>query len=129
MNIRIDPSSGVPIYIQIIEEIKVLIAGGILAPGDQLPSVRALAVSLRVNPNTVSKAYQEMERDGLTQTRRGEGTFVTERKENVQDDTRLEILREKIADLFTTAEKFGMDKSGLKKIFDEIMTEQTEGSR
>ena len=75
---HVDPASGLPIYLQLANQVKKATAGGILRPGDQLPSVRELAAQLAVNPNTVAKAYQELERDGVIATSRGKGTFVAE---------------------------------------------------
>lgn len=72
----INPKSGVPLYIQIKEEIKVLIIKGAYPPGEQLPTVRQLAVDLRINSNTVARAYSELEREGVISTHQGKGTFV-----------------------------------------------------
>ena len=71
-----------PIYIQIMFEIKRRISIGQLNPGEKLPSVRDLADELKVNPNTIVRAYQELEREGITETRRGMGTFVVENEKN-----------------------------------------------
>jgi GntR family transcriptional regulator len=73
---RLNPSSGVPIYRQIQDQIRYGIAAGLLRPGEQLPTVRALAVDLKVNPNTVIRAYMELEREGVLDTEQGSGTFV-----------------------------------------------------
>src|SRR5262245_52554233 len=75
---HLNPSSGVPIYRQIQDQILYGIASGLLTAGEQLPTVRALAVELSVNPNTVIKAYTELEREGLLTTEQGSGTFVAE---------------------------------------------------
>lgn len=72
----IDPKSGVPLYIQLQEEIKALIVKGAYPPGEQLPTVRQLAVDLRINSNTVARAYSELEREGIISTHQGRGTFV-----------------------------------------------------
>src|SRR5262249_36204508 len=72
----LNPNSGVPIYRQIQDQIRYGIASGRLQPGEQLPTVRALAVDLSVNPNTVIKAYTELERQGVLTTEQGSGTFV-----------------------------------------------------
>ncbi len=77
MFLKIDPKSGTPVYLQIIEQIKSQIASGRLRIGDRLPTVRDLAVDLRVNPNTVSKAYRELERDNVLEGRPGIGSFVS----------------------------------------------------
>jgi GntR family transcriptional regulator len=76
MNFTRDLNSGVPIYRQIQDQIRYAIASGKLRPGDQLPTVRGLAVDLKVNPNTVIKAYSELERLGVLTTEQGSGTFV-----------------------------------------------------
>lgn len=76
ITIRLNPTSGVPIYRQIQDQIRYGIASGQLSSGEQLPTVRALAVELSVNPNTVIKAYTELERAGVLTTEQGSGTFV-----------------------------------------------------
>src|SRR5262249_56617006 len=73
-----DPNSGVPIYRQIKDQVGYGIAAGLLRPGDQLPTVRALAVELSVNPNTVIKAYSELEQEGIVTSEQGSGTFVSQ---------------------------------------------------
>lgn len=78
MDFQIDFSSGVPIYVQLKDEIRYKVAAGLYPPGMQLPTVRQLAVSLRINPNTVSRVYSELEREGILATRQGKGTFVRE---------------------------------------------------
>lgn len=72
----VDPRSGVPLYVQLTEQIKRAIALGTLAPGEQLPTVKALALELTVNPNTVARVYRELERDGVIDTSPGRGSFV-----------------------------------------------------
>lgn len=76
MILTVDPASGLPLYLQIIQQVKWRIATGTLRPGERLPSVRDVAAELRINPNTVAKAFTELERDGVVETRRGSGTFV-----------------------------------------------------
>jgi GntR family transcriptional regulator len=76
ISFSLDPKSGVPIYRQIQDQVRYGIASGRLRPGEQLPTVRALAVDLSVNPNTVIKAYSELERQGLLTSEQGSGTFV-----------------------------------------------------
>lgn len=77
MHLRIDIDSGIPIYHQIAEQIKQIAAAGGIRPGEKLPSVRSLAVKLRVNPNTVQAAYRHLETEGTVDTRRGLGVFLT----------------------------------------------------
>ncbi|GAC1358933.1 MAG: GntR family transcriptional regulator [Vulcanimicrobiaceae bacterium] len=72
----IDPRSGVPIYHQLIEQVKRSVALGVLAPGEQLPTVKQLALDLTINPNTVARAYRDLERDEVIETAPGRGSFV-----------------------------------------------------
>jgi len=76
MELDLDPSSPVPLYLQLVEQVRRLVALGALRPGDQLPTVRELAVRTRVNRNTVGRAIQNLEREGVVRTRVGQGTFV-----------------------------------------------------
>jgi GntR family transcriptional regulator len=80
LKVQLDLKSGVPFYRQIIDQIKSAIATGRVASGDRLPTVRQLAVDLSINPNTVSRAYTELELTGLVETQMGSGTFVGQRK-------------------------------------------------
>jgi GntR family transcriptional regulator len=79
MKIDVDQTSNVPIYLQIMEAVQRLVATGRQQPGDQLPTVRQLAVDLRVNPNTVARAYLELEHRGVIASQQGKGTFVSSR--------------------------------------------------
>jgi GntR family transcriptional regulator len=79
LRLDLDPDSPLPLYAQVIAQIRRALATGALKPGAQLPTVRQLAVNLRINPNTVARAYAELERAGLIATRQGRGTFVNER--------------------------------------------------
>ena len=90
--IQIDPKSGVPFYRQIIDQVKSAIATGSVAPGDRLPTVRQLAVDLSVNPNTVSRAYTELELTGLVETQMGSGTFGGQRPVAKDDIERRRLL-------------------------------------
>lgn len=89
-NFEFDPNR--PIYLQIIEEIKKRAVRGLYPPGEKLPSVREMAQQMGVNPNTMARAYSELERDGFVFTKRGQGSFVTEQVDSVEDE------RERLAD-------------------------------
>ncbi|MCL4394839.1 MAG: GntR family transcriptional regulator [Chloroflexi bacterium] len=78
MEIRIDPDSAVPIYLQIVHSVKQQVAIGRLEPGEQLPTVRELATNLRINPNTVARAYDQLDTDHVITTQQGRGTYVRE---------------------------------------------------
>lgn len=81
MRISIDHRSGIPIYIQIMDQIRVAIASGSLKPGDQLPTVRQMATDLRVNWNTIAHAYRMLDEAGLISTQQGRGTFIWDKQE------------------------------------------------
>jgi GntR family transcriptional regulator len=73
---QLDPRSGLPTYLQLVQQVRQALRLGLLAPGDQLPTAREVVEKLAINPNTVLKAYRELERDGLVAPRQGRGTFV-----------------------------------------------------
>ena len=85
---RLDAHSGVPVYRQLIDQVQAGIASGTLNAGEQLPTVRQVAVDLAINPNTVSRAYREMEIRGLLDTQQGTGTFVADRRVEFSKDER-----------------------------------------
>ena len=78
--LKLDLRSGVPVYRQIIDQVRAGMAAGTLSSGDQLPTVRQLAVDLAINPNTVLRAYRELELGGMLETHQGTGTFISEKK-------------------------------------------------
>jgi GntR family transcriptional regulator len=81
----LDPALGVPIYRQIIQQVEYAILSGRLRTGDQLPTIRALAVALKINPNTIAKAYGEMEIRGILNTQVGSGTYISDKKIEPED--------------------------------------------
>jgi DNA-binding transcriptional regulator YhcF (GntR family) len=87
MLFRPNPSSGVPIYLQLMEQVKHSIETGALRPGEQLPGIRPLAEQLVVNPNTVAKAYRELEHEGVIELRQGAGAFVSGDAKKTKSDT------------------------------------------
>ena len=113
----IDTRGDKPIYEQIIDNIKELSVKGILKTNDKLPSIRELAGILTVNPNTVSKAYQELERQKVIETIRGRGTFMCEIKSSEIDSERLKKTMEKLKDICIELSHMGFDKN---KIIEEI---------
>ena len=107
MGFRIDTKSGVPFYRQIIEQVKFGIARGNLQTGDQLPTVRQLAVDLSINPNTVVRAYRELEIEGVIDTHQGSGTFVGNRKPQVDELERQRMLDQILTELLARASSYG----------------------
>jgi GntR family transcriptional regulator len=107
MRIQLDVKSGVPFYRQIIDQVKSAIATGRLEAGDRLPTVRQLAVDLSVNPNTVSRAYTELELTGLVETHMGSGTFVGQKKVEQDEVERRRILDEISQEFLSRASSHG----------------------
>ena len=94
MQLRISVQDGAPIYQQIVEQVKYLVAGGRLKPGDDVPPIRVLAEQLRINPNTVARAYLELEREGIVTMRQGFGTTVAQAKTLLHRREKLRLLAE-----------------------------------
>lgn len=107
MEFEIDARSGVPLYRQIIEQVKFAIARGRLNPGDQLPTVRQLSVDLSVNPNTVIRAYRALEIEGVLETHQGSGTFVGNHKPEIDRLERQRMLDQILTDLLARASTYG----------------------
>ncbi|MFO7973478.1 MAG: GntR family transcriptional regulator [Candidatus Hydrogenedentota bacterium] len=109
MHIHISASDGVPIYQQIVNQVKLLLASGRLQPGDELPPIRALAQQLLINPNTVARAYRELETAGILTKRRGAGTYVSDRGSPLARRERLRILRDSADALLAQARQLDID--------------------
>ena len=114
MLFRTNPSSGVPIYLQLMEQVKHAIETGALRPGEQLPGIRPLAEELVINPNTVAKAYRELEHEGVIELRHGAGAFVSGQAIVAEAIERLRargVTEEEIRRLFE-AELAGLTRTG-----------------
>ncbi|HEX41616.1 MAG TPA: GntR family transcriptional regulator [Phycisphaerales bacterium] len=130
MLLEIDHHSGVPIYRQIIDQIRKLIMAGSLAPGEQLMTVRDLAAGLKVNPMTVSKAYSLLEMEGLLERRRGVGLFVAELADNRRARTSVELIEQSLARAVATAVQLGIRREQVALIVDTLYAkyDSTQGS-
>jgi len=118
--IEVDLESGVPIYTQIVERIKEKVFGGELRPGEQLPTVRQLAADLRVNFNTVARAYAILHQEGVISTQRGRGTFVTERltQEDLQR-MREERLHDMVSAFLEAVARLGYSPEEVRRAVEE----------
>lgn len=103
----LDPKSGVPFYKQIILQVEFAIADGRFATGDQLPTVRSLAVDLKLNPNTVARAYNEMEIRGIVTTQQGTGTFISDKRLELSEVEREGMLESLARPFVTKAASYG----------------------
>ena len=113
INFKLDPKTGIPFYRQIIDQIKFGIASGSLKTGEQLPTVRALAVELKVNLNTVAKAYKELEIQNILETQQGTGTFINQVEISVTDIERESKLKEICTEFLTIAFSYGFTTDDL----------------
>ena len=121
----LDPKSGVPFYRQIIDQIRYGIAAGKLTVGDQLPTVRALAVQLKVNLNTVNKAYKELEIQNVLETQRGSGTFIGASTPTISDEERQKKITDICTEFLTVASNYGISNEELI----QELEKHTGGSR
>jgi GntR family transcriptional regulator len=118
MLMRIEPSSAVPVYRQIMDQIRYQVANGTLRPGDRLPSVRDLARQLPVNQNTVLKAYDLLARDGLLNRKQGDGTFVEEAPPALKKSERLRQVGSILAQAAAQAVHFEISPAELHELLD-----------
>ncbi|MBW8865698.1 MAG: GntR family transcriptional regulator [Verrucomicrobia bacterium] len=119
MQIHISTGDGVPIYLQIANQVKYLVAAGRLAAGDEIPPIRVLAHQLLINPNTVARAYLELERDGVVQKRHGSGTYISSAGSPLARKERLKILSERVDALVAEARHFEVDPAELLQLVKE----------
>ena len=105
---RLDGHSGVPVYRQLIDQVQGAIAAGVLRPGHQLPTVRLVAVELAINPNTVLRAYREMEIRGILDTQQGTGTFIADRQVEPSKEERERLLAQLVGEFVARAGSAGL---------------------
>jgi GntR family transcriptional regulator len=120
MGFRLDLNSGVPPYLQLVHQVEHALRLGLLAPGDQLPKVRDVVASLAINPNTVSKAYRELEMKGLAVGRPGQGTFVAATLKQVALPE-LSELRRSLASWVSAASAAGLDEDGMAALVASVL--------
>ena len=118
---RVDPAGAEPLFAQIVASVKEAVATGRLAPGERLPSVRDLARELVINPNTIAKAYETLEAQGVTLSRHGAGTFVAETRTVVAADEQRRRLREGLSSLLTDAVHLGIGEADLRREFEAAL--------
>jgi len=119
---KIDLKSGVPIYLQIVEQVKVSALFGRYRNGDRLPPVRELAMELRINPNTVAKAYQMLKDEGVIDSRPGGGNFISLQQQNT-DAMRETMLSGELQDVIAKADALGVPRDRLSEIFKQLLKE------
>jgi GntR family transcriptional regulator len=119
VQIHISSDDGVPIYIQIVNQVKYLVASGRLTPGEEMPPIRVLAEQLVVNPNTVARAYLELERGGIVTKRHGSGTYVSEERSPLGSREKIRILTSRADALLTEARQLNVELADVLKLLRE----------
>lgn len=109
MQLHISANDGIPIYLQIVNQVKYLVASGRLNPGDELPPIRVLAARLLINPNTVARSYRELEAAGIVEKRRTAGTYVSDQGSPLARRERLKILTERVDAVLAEAQQMDID--------------------
>lgn len=121
--LRLDLTSGVPVYRQLIDQVLVAKASGVLKPGDQLPTVRQLAVDLSINPNTVIRAYKELEIRGILTTQQGMGTFITKQQIRPDEAARQRRLTQMVGEFVAKAGAEGYTVEEIMERLGELVPE------
>jgi GntR family transcriptional regulator len=121
---KLDIKSGVPFYRQIVDQIRYGIASGHLLPGEQLPTVRDLAVRLEINPNTIRKAYSELEILGILDTQQGTGTFISHKEIEITDSEKGRMLGQICDELIARGQQYNLT---LKEIFEHLQRRYENG--
>jgi len=121
--LKVDPRSSTPIYEQIQLGIKELILKGALQGGEKIPSVREMAGMLTINPNTISKAYGELEREGIIETLRGKGTYVVNDFNRKVDENKMQYISEELKKIILEASCNGMNKDSFVELALKIFSE------
>ncbi len=116
---HIDPASGVPVYLQIVSQVKHAVASGLLAPETKLPSIREVATGLTINPNTVAKAYQELEQEGAIVTVKGRGTFVATKGSTLIKEERERVCARLVDQLMVEALHLDLSVGDVERLFRE----------
>ena len=124
---NIDPRSHLPIYLQIAEGIREAVAAGVYLPGESLPSLRALAIDVQVNPNTVQRAYDELAREGLIHARRGKGLFVAEEGAASALIRAQQIVRRAFEQGIRTGTAAGLRREEVRTIFEASLNDSGQG--
>ncbi len=119
--LTVDPRSGVPIYLQIIEQVKRSIALGVLQSGEQLPTVKQLAIDLTVNPNTVARAYRELEREQVIETAAGRGSFVRDNGATESPKLAAEIAGDALDVALREAKSVGLERAQVHELFESAL--------
>jgi GntR family transcriptional regulator len=128
MRLKLEPASPIPMYLQIVEQVRHRIAAGTLQADEELPSVRVLASEHLINPNTVARAYLELEREGLLSKRRGAGTYVSTGATELSATHRVRVVQELLDKAMAAAAEFGLTAQQVRELVEERLSVTKEKS-
>src|SRR3984957_18984874 len=120
---QLNQASGVPAYLQIVQQVEQALRMGILRPGDQLPTVKQVVAEVTINPNTVTKAYRELEHAGLVEGRQGVGTFVLRRPQGPPPSTQARLARS-LERWITSAQSEGLDDAAIEALVRSVLQDR-----
>lgn len=126
MLFRIHPDSGVPIYLQLVRQVMHAIETGALRPGEQLPPIRAVAQDVVTNPNTVAKAYRELEYRGVIELRQGLGAFVSAKASSARRTEAMKQAQRAMGAAVATMRKLGLSEPSMRRVFEAELTREQE---
>jgi GntR family transcriptional regulator len=122
MELRINFSSGVPIYLQLMEQVKHAVETGAIQGGEQLPTIRKIAEELAMNPNTVARAYRELESEGIIEVRHGSGAYVAEPKTSFAKAAAIRRAGEALRHAVEKGRALGLSESELRRVFENELS-------
>jgi len=129
MRLSVNPRSPKPVYLQVVDGLKEAVAKGLLAQGDRVPSVRELAAELTINHNTVARAYQELERDGVIEVVRGQGTFIAAARPAADRAARVEAVAARMREMLIEAHHLQLTEEDLLALFRTTLAEWRDERR
>lgn len=126
MLFRIHPDSGIPIYVQLMQQVMHAVETGALRPGEQLPAIRSLAEDAVINPNTVAKAYRELEHEGVIELRHGLGAFVRAGASVARDAGAMKEAHRAVRVAVAAMRKLGLSEASMRRVFEAELTREQE---
>ena len=126
MLFRIHPDSGIPIYVQLMQQVMHAVETGALRPGEQLPAIRTVAEDTVTNPNTVAKAYRELEHEGVIELRQGLGAFVLARASFARDAEAMKDAHRAVGTAVAAMQKLGLSEASMRRVFEAELTRDQE---
>ena len=114
----LNPAAGIPVYLQIMQQVRHAIETGVLKHGDQLPGIRTLAQELVVSHNTIAKAYSELEHEGLLELRHGSGAFISARRNSRSHEEKIRLAQNRIRRLVESLQEDGLSQEAISRLFE-----------